>query len=235
MSTGKHQIPDDGTVRRQQEPPQRKQAEAALPLTADRWYRRASFWRAVAGMAIAIALGCSAVALETAFELSSRSASFHRRLEVLDSRIARLRAQAADDGHQLAALRAKQALGAKVNRVLSAADVMVLRLTPGARSSERGLLAVSKQSGSAIIEIAELHIATDQTCVIWWLLARGPPAKAAASKPDADGRLSLAIQMPPRGARIAGAIVTLESGQLVDQPKGRIVLKAMLPAAKVLS
>jgi len=233
MTTGKRKIPDDAAERPPTKQAQQGQAEADSQPAADPWYRRVSFWRSVAGMALAIALGCAAVALETAFDLSSRSASFHRRLELLGSRISRLRAQAADAERQLAAIRAERTIRANINGVLSARDVVVLRLTPGAGSNAGGLLGISKQAGGAIIEIAGLPAAAGQTCVMWWLLAQGPPAKAAEFNPDPDGRLSLAIQLPPRGVRIAGAIVTLEPGR--PQPKGGIVLKGVLPMPRVLS
>jgi hypothetical protein len=221
MTTPEAQIPEDGAERQ----PTRHPAQPG----SEQWGRRVSFWRAVAGMAIAIALGCAAVALETAFDLSSRSAVFHRRLELLNSRISRLRSQATDSERQLAALSAER----NINRVLSATDVVVLRLTPGVESNARGLLAISRQAGGAIIEVAGMRAAADQTYAIWWLLVQAPPARAAEFNPDAEGRRSLIVPLPPPGSTVAGVIVTLVSGK--PPPKGRIVLKVMLPTPKVLS
>src|SRR5438309_8049151 len=73
------------------------------PAASNPWYRRISFWRSIAGMALAIALGCAAVALDTASELSSRSTFFHHRLELLRGRISELRTEAADAERHLAA------------------------------------------------------------------------------------------------------------------------------------
>jgi hypothetical protein len=70
---------------------------------------------------------------------------------------------------------------------------------------------------------------------MWWLMARGPSAKAAGFDPGVDGRLSLTIQMPPQSARIAGAIITLEPSKSPDKPDGRIMLKGMLPRPQSLS
>ncbi len=222
MTTGKRQRVGDGG-----EP---------LPLPADHdasakspWYRRIAFWRSVAGMAMAIALGCAVVTLETASELSSRSISFHRRLDLLRSRISGLRTQAADAERQLAAMRSERNARVKVNRVLSAPDVTVLRLRPGVASNARGLLAFSREAGGAAIEIVGLPAGAGQTCVMWWIAARGFPSKAAEFTPDTDGQLSIAVAMPPKGAKITGAIVTLEASKPIDQPKGRIVLKGALP------
>jgi len=230
MTTGERQILGGGVERPSAKAAGQSQAEtgqrsaASLP-----WYRRVSFWRSIAGMAVAIALGCIAIALETASELSSRSANFHHHLELLGSRMVQLRTEAADAERKLSAMRAERLSHANVNRVLSAPDVMVLRLTPGAGSDARGLAAISRQAGVAIIEVAGLGVGAGHTSVMWWLMAQGPPAKAAEFDPGANGRLSLVIQMPPRGARIAGAIITLEPTKSPEKPDGRIMLKGMLP------
>jgi hypothetical protein len=205
------------------------------PAPAPRWYWRVSFWRAVAGMAVAIALGCAALAMEALSELSSRNAGFHRRLEMLAARLSRLRAEATDAERQLVAIRAEQFARADVDRVLSAPDVTVLRLTPIAGSNAHGLVAVSKQAGDAIIAVGGLSAMAGHTGVMWWLLARAPAAKAAEFDPDADGRRWRAIQMPPHGAKIAGAIVTLEPRKSLGKPSGRILLKGMLTKPHVLS
>jgi hypothetical protein len=186
-------------------------------------------------MAVAIALGCAAITLETLSELSARYSNFHHRLELIGSRISRLRSEAAEADRQLATMHAEQLARANVNRVLSAPDVTVLRLAPGAASSARGLVAISRQAGDAIIEVAGLRVAAGHTSVMWWLPAQAPPAKAAELDPGADGRLSLAIQMPPRGARIAGAIVTLETEKSPDKPNGRIMLRGVLAKPQVFS
>jgi len=106
------QAPRDGAEQPSTKPPGQKQAGGAHQSgAANPWYRRVSFWRSVAGMAVAIALGCTAIALETASELSWLNASFHRRLGLLGSRIARLRSETANSERQLAEVRAEQLAG----------------------------------------------------------------------------------------------------------------------------
>ena len=184
---------------------------------------------------MAIALGCAVIALEVASEVSSRSTLFRRRMELMRSRILELHDAAADAQRQLATMRSERLARANVNRVLSAADVTLLRLLPAAASGAHGLVAISRQAGGAIIEIAGLQTAAGRICVMWWLRAQEPPAKAAEINPDFDGRLSLALPMPPRGARITGVIITLEPGPPVGQPKGGILLKGLLPRPQGLS
>ncbi len=210
--------------------------ESDKPTAANPWYRRVSFWRAVAGMAVAIALGCAMIVLETASELSWRSTNFHHRLNLLGSRVSRMRAQIVNAERQLSTLRAERAARANINRILSAPDVMLLRLAPGAASgTPRGIVAISREAGDAILEVAGLPAAADHAYVMWWLPVQGAPAKAAEFHPGADERVSVVAQMPPRGARIAGAMITLEPGKSPAKPNGAVMLKGTLPKAQTLS
>lgn len=231
MITGKRQMDGGGEelpteLAKNLTPPAGDRADSPNP-----WYRRVSFWRPIAGMGVALALGCAAVAIEMASELSSRATFFHHRLELLHWQVLELRAEADDAERQLAVMRTERAAGPDLNRVLSATDVVVLRLRPSAGREAHGMAAISRQLSAAIIEIAGMPAASGQTYVMWWLLARGAPSKAAILSPDTQGRLSLAIQTPPRGASVAGAIVTLEAGKAIDQPDGEVMLKGELPRA----
>jgi hypothetical protein len=221
------------------EPPPRISAAGAeslqRPAAIHPWHRRVSFWRAVAGMTLAVALGYGALLLGIVAELSSSSAHLHSRLELQAAELARLRNEAANAEQQLAEIHAERRARDQVNRVLSAPDVRVLRLMAGKGSKARGLAAISRQEGGAVIELAGMAPLAGGTGVMWWLPAQGAPAKAAELAPGADGRLSLAIAMPPRGARIAGAIITLEFGKPRDKPYGKIMLKGVLPRPQVLS
>jgi Anti-sigma-K factor rskA len=233
---GKRQLPGDEVQWPPSRPAEPRPAGGgAQPSRKNPWYRRVSFWRSVAGMAIAIALGSAAVAMETTSELSSRTMFFHHRVELLLSRIAGLRAEAAEAERQLAALQAERINGASINRVLSANDVVTLRLTPGAGSNAHGLLALSRQAGAAIVEIAGLPRTDSRSCVIWWLLAKRPPIKAIELDLNADGWRSQAIPLPPHRERVNGVIVTLESGKPGNKPEGGILLKGVLPGTPMLS
>lgn len=226
MSFDSGESPDKPAERKSAEPGPIDQAKRGWHAVPDRWFRRVSFWRSVAGMAMAFAVACAAIALETAFELSSRSASFHRRLESLSARVVRLRTEKADAQRQFAAMRFEPQIAENICRVLTAADVVLLRLTDGAASA-RGLLALSSEEGSAIAVLSGLAATAGQTYLMWWLPAKGPPVKAARLKPDANGRVLIAVRLPRTGYRIAGALVTLESAKL--KHAGEIVLKAALP------
>ena len=213
-------------------PGQEGKAEAGRRAVPHQWFHRVSVWRSVAGMAVAFALACAAVALETAFESSSRSASFHRHLELLGARVSRLRTEVADAKRQLAPMNTERDSTASISRVLTATDVAILRLRDGGTNA-RGLLALSSSVGAAIVVVSGLSATVGQTCLVWWLLAKGPPLVAAQFKPDADGRVLLAIRLPRGGYRIAGAVLTLESGKF--ECAGGIVLKGVFPRPEGLN
>jgi anti-sigma-K factor RskA len=208
--------------------PERQPAEATPR------YRRAPFWRAVGGMALAIAFGWAAVASEIASELSSRNTSLYRLVESLRSRISELRIEVIDAERRDAATRAELATSVEIDSVLSAPDLIVLRLRPPSGTSAHGLLAISKQTETAIVELAGMSTETDKACTLWWLLAQGDEVRANLLHPDAKGRLSSAISMPPRGIRIVGAIITLEPGKHTNKPKGRLVLEGALANPQIL-
>jgi len=210
--------------------PQTDQRAAAVP-----WFRRTSFWRAVAGMAAAIALGCALVALETASELSSTSTYFHHRLGLLGSRASLMRAQIEDVERELTAMKADRTARANLDRILAAPDAKLMRLRPAAARNAKGLILVSKQAGEAVCEVAGLPAAADRIYVMWWLPVRGEPAIAAQFQPRPDDHLSVVVQMPAHGTAIAGAIVTLEAAKPLTKPIGPVVLKGALPKPRALS
>jgi anti-sigma-K factor RskA len=228
--------PNRGAERASTGEAQHRRARCNLkPSKAHPWYHRVSFWRAIAGMAAAVALGSAVVALEIASELSSRSTLFQHRMELMRSRISSLRTRVADAEQQVAAMNADVLARREVNRVLSASDVMLLRLTPGADNSARGLIAISQKAGNAILEIEGLSTVLGKTYVMWWLPAQGLAASGAVFNPGPDGRRSIAIRMPPRAAPITAAIVTLEPSNAPAQPRGKIILRGVLPRPRILS
>ena len=183
-------------------------------------------------MAIAIALGCGAVTAELASELSSQTVLVRHRMQSIRARISQLRTEAAAAQQQLAN---ERTVGENLNRVLSAGDVILLPLIPQNGSSAHGTVAISRRAGGSIVEIAGLHTIHGQSCIMWWLPAHGAVSEAAVLRPDAEGRASLSVRMPPQGVRITGAIVTMEPGQSSGQGTGKTLLKGALTGPRILS
>jgi anti-sigma-K factor RskA len=189
------------------------------------WYRRVPFWRAVTGMAVALALGCAAVALEVAAELSASSTTYHHRLNLLGSRVSQMRAHIASIERQLSAARAENVTRTRMNHILSAPDAMILRLAPAGGSTARGLVAISRATSAAVLEVAGLPQPSEGSYVMWWMPIQGKPSKATEFRPDGEQRASIVAQLPPRGTKVAGIMVTMEGGKTIDQPAGPAILK----------
>src|ERR1700730_4896529 len=112
------------------------------PPRAAGWYRRVGFWRALAGMALALALACAIVALETSSELTHRSASYHRRLVQLVARIKQMRGEMATADRRIAGMRNEAAVRERLGHILAAPDTRLIRLGAPRASGPSGLVAI---------------------------------------------------------------------------------------------
>ena len=197
------------------------------------WYRRLALWRAIAGMAFAIALACAVVALENASQFLSSSTHYHHRLQFLSSRIERMQTDLANAQQQLSAMRAERDLRESMNRILQSPDAVVLHLGGDAGShNSSGLVAFSKNAGKAVLEVAGLPASPGNWYVMWWLPAGKPPVKAAQFRTDSDGRAAVRVQMPPAHQPIAGSMITDEHDGSPNQPSSQIVLKSALAGSR---
>jgi hypothetical protein len=210
---------------------------AAIAASADgsaKWYRRAPFWRAVAGMALAITLGCIAVALETSFELSDSSARYHRRISQLSLRINRMRGEIASADRELASMRTEVAARDSLNRIRAAPDASFLRLAPPIPGeTATALVAISRHLGRAVLEVSGLPPPRPaQTYILWWMLDGGASMKAAVFHTGADDRATIIAQLPTHGS-IAAGMVTVEPESGADKPSGAVKLKGVTRKAEV--
>jgi Anti-sigma-K factor rskA len=203
--------------------------ELNQPAVRQAWYLRLALWRAIAGMAFAIALACVIVALEHASQLSSSSTHYHHRLRVLSARVAQIQTELADARRQLSVMRAEQDSRETMNRILQSRDAAVVPLGADvANHNTSGLIAISKNAGKAMLEVAGLPASPGNWYVMWWLPAGKPPVRAAQFRTDSDGRAAVRVQMPPVHQPILGSMITDERDGSPGQPSGQIVLKGAL-------
>jgi hypothetical protein len=200
------------------------------------WYRRVAFWRAVAGMALALALASLAVMVETTSDLSSRSAIFHRRLTQMSARIARMRIRLENEDRELLAMRRETAARDTLNAILSQPDAAVIRLEAASKdSTATGLVVVSGKTRRAVLEVAGLPPLGAARCyVLWWTPQKGNPAKAAQFPIGNDGRASVQAQPPPGDDAVAIAFVTAEPDPAPAAPSGAIELKSATKGVSLL-
>ena len=204
------------------------QANGAFP-----WYTHAGFWRAVAGMALAIAVACIMVTLETSSELSYRSATYRRRVHQLSSSLERMRGEIATADQQLATMRGNVLVRDTLNRILAASDVRLIRLQPIDSGTKTGAtIALSRKLSRAVLEVEGLPPAPPgQIYRLWWTLERGTMVAAAEFQTTIGRRAMVPAQLPPGGDAVAGAVVTAEPGSAAEKPRGTVKLKSAPPNA----
>jgi hypothetical protein len=196
-------------------------------------------WRAVAGMALSIALACAIVVLESSGQAAHHVGRLQARIRVLLSRLYKTQAEVASERQRLAALQQELASSETLRTVLLAPDLAVMRLaalTAAARRSAGtvkgpgALLAFSPKQHRAMLRVTGLPAPPkDKTFVLWWSAIHGEPAKAVefVTTPP-DGRALLLVALPP-AFNPAAAMVTIENaGAAGTAPSNSVQLRGSL-------
>ena len=182
----------------------------------------AALWRAMAGMAISLALAFLIVMLELTGRATYRADRAHRHADALRSRISRLESEVADVRARIATAHRELAAAEELRAILRAPDADMLplappsvpRATPGAGVSRRpqATLALTPREHRAVLIVAGLKSGADDTLfVLWWSAARGAAVRAAEFRTAADGS-ALVTAALPAGLDVTAAIVTAEHG-----------------------
>lgn len=201
------------------------------------WYRRVAFWRAVAGMALAIAIACAAVAAEFSSELLARTRHYHNRLRQLSSNIIEMRGRIAIADRKIAGMRTAVEVDDNLRRILAEPDARLIRLAaPGRAAQPAGVIAFSPGLRRAAIEIAGLPAPPgDRVYDLWWICGKRGPLKAARLDTAAGGKAVLVIALPPDGEAIDSASVIADPSAAVVKPAGDTILKGVVAPARVPS
>jgi len=200
------------------------------------WYRRVGLWRALAGMAIALALACSVVALETSSELFERKVYYHHRMLGLLGRIHEMRGQIASADRELAGMRGENAAHNDLPIILAAPDVRLFRLNPPRGGSGKGFVAMSRKVGSAVIEVSDLPPPpAGANYTLWWTYERHPPIVAARFRTAPDDILTSYTKLPSPGTEASAALVTLEANDQGAAPAGPMKLRGLAAKPQVKS
>jgi len=212
---------------------------ADAPESRPRKGEAVTLWRAVAGMALSVALACAIVALEFSDQAAHHVGRLQRRVGDLVSRLYKTQAEVASERLRLAAMRRELAASETLRTVLLAPDLAVMRLAPpktaarraaGAARGPGALLALSPKQHRAMLRVTGLHAPSkDKMFVLWWSAARGEPARAVEflTTPP-DGSALLLVTLPP-GFSPAVAMVTIENaGAGGTAPSGAVQLHGAL-------
>jgi len=186
-----------------------------------------ALWRALAGMAISLALACLIVMLEFTGLAAHRADRMHRRSNALLSQVARLESRMAVAHAQIAAAHRDLAAAESLRAVLRAPDAGMLLLAPPAASppTARGgraqaaaaegarpeaTLALGPREHRAVLLVSGLKAPTNDTLfVLWWSAADRAPVRAAEFHTAPDGSALLTAELP-QGLEVTAAMITAE-------------------------
>jgi len=194
------------------------------------WYRRVVFWRAVAGMALAIAIACAMVAAEFSSALIERSRHYHNRLHQLSSNITAMRGEIAGADREIAGMRTAVEVDDDLRRIIAAPDSRLIRLeAPAHATGATGVIAFSPALGRAAIEIGGVPmLPSADAYTLWWLCGRRGALKAVRISAGAAGKCAMVIALPAGAAAIEGAIVTSDLATSMAMRPGVAALKGAL-------
>lgn len=203
------------------------------------WYRRVAFWRAVAGMALAIAIASAMVTAEFSTALLERTRHFHYRLHQLSTNLDTMRGKVASADREIAGMRITVEIDDDLRRILAEPDARLIRLTPPGRASQTtGVIAFSPALHRAAMELAGLPaITTGDELNLWWTRGKRTPIIAVHFVPRASGKAALMIALPTGEDAIEGAMITVDSTAGGSKAESTPILKGTVappraPAAK---
>ena len=209
----------------------------------------AALWRALAGMALSLALACLIVMLEFTGLAAHRADRMHRRSNALLSRVAQLENQMAAAHAQIATAHRDLAAAESLRALLRAPDAGMLLLVPPAPAARGGrtqaaaaaerarpeaTLALGPGEHRAVLLVSGLKAPSNDTLfVLWWSAAHRAPVRAAEFHTAPDGSALLTAALPP-GLEVTAAMITAERPAKGSAAEGAAALSELaVPAGPV--
>jgi len=199
---------------------------------------RSGLWRAVAGMAIALAIAAAIITIDLSHELVERMAHYHSRIASLNRRVDTLRREAKADEKRLADAREEikerklMESRDRINAITLAPDRKTLKLaSPIAADSAGATVIISAKMNGGVLTAHGLPAPPDgQVYDAWWMLKDAPPAKAAEFRSAGDGSASEYLDPPPQASTPTSLAITLEPSEGGMAPSGpmKLVGKALM-------
>jgi hypothetical protein len=199
--------------------------------------RRSGLWRAVAGMAVALALAASIVTVDLSHELAERIGHYRSRIASLNRSVDTLRREKVADEKRLADAREEikerelMASRDRMKAISLAPDRRSIKLVaPTAADAASATVILSAKMGGGVLNARGLAAPSEgQVYDAWWMLKDAPPAKAAEFRSAADGSASEYLDPPPQGAAPTSLAVTLEPSEGGIAPSGPVKLSGKAP------
>jgi hypothetical protein len=170
--------------------------------------------------------------IETRLDVaSSRVAAAERQAEAATERANQEMTNARQEANkQIAEARESAQRAETVSAILAAPDLVRINLTGGAVERSFAQLLWSRTRG-LVLSASRLPPAPPQMTYQLWLLTTAAPVSAGLFVPDANGRATVVVDVPPRVAGpVVGAQVTVEPSAGSQAPSNRLLL-SRAPAA----
>lgn len=209
--------------------------ETPVTVRSAPWWRRPLFWRAVAGMGLALALAALIVLLEFSRVLSHRTTNYLRHLHAMNQTVAQLKRRIVSAERRRASVAELVSADEALKRIVAAPDLRTIKLTGADRAKEggarlqipSGTLAISDAQRAAILQVVGIRVGAKGTVYrVWWEEKRKQEILAAEFIPDSDGKATVPMPIPPREA--ATVMVTREVGTDAPKPSGATILKGRI-------
>jgi anti-sigma-K factor RskA len=188
---------------------------------------RVGAWRAAAAVIAAGVVGIAIYAGQVTDRLRRANAENQQRLAAMGSRVEGLRAEVVRARNEVGTLQRVLGDRLRLENVLSAPDLRLVRLAPLAPAPGAGaIVAVSRANKAAVFQAAGLPAApAGKTYELWWITKEHGPVAAGLFQAE-DGHPVIApVALPPAGEHVLLSAVTLEPAGGVSKPTGAMYLK----------
>ncbi len=181
-----------------------------------RWWRRVALWRAIAGMATALAVAALIVSAEFSATLVHRTSHLNHRIASLNTAVHQLRRQLNFAEKKTLNAEQKAKIDESLKRVLAAHDLRTIKLAaPRARgksdipSVATATVASSASENASFLQAGGLGAApANHVYAVWWLGRHGHLTLASEFRPESDGKATVPMGVAPKS--IEAVMVTLE-------------------------
>jgi len=190
----------------------------------------ARLWKAIAGMAAALALASAIVSFDVSRQLIQRAHATSRRIAALRKELARREHEAESARARLAEVRKKLSERGLILRVLVAPDLVSLKMVPSTRATKAAAtLSISRQMAGAVLNATGLEkLPAGQAYQAWWV-SKGASTKVAEFHPQADGSATVYLEPPPQKAQDLQCFVARgRLGQDSSRVTGQVLLQVRL-------
>lgn len=189
---------------------------------------RTALWRAIAGMAVALAAACVIVAVEISSHIADRAAEYRTRISHLNHTVEKLKQEASADRKKLVDARDQLRQRDLMKKILLAHDLKIIHLAPLSQAENAyANIAMSESVHAAVLRVSGLApLSSGAIYSFWWILKGAPPSKAAEFASDGSSDSELYLDLPPERSIATGCEITIEPSGGGLRPTGEIKLRA---------